>query len=197
MTTTPRLILASTSLHRRMLLGRLGLAFDALAPDVDEALREGEAPEARAGRLARAKAAAVAAQHPGAIVIGSDQVCSLASTGGTAQVLRKPGDRDTCRTQLSAMAGQMVRFDTAVAVRLDGRELLHSEPTLVQFRPVSAGQIEHYMDREPAFDCAGGFKCEGLGVTLFESIQSRDPTALVGLPLIWLCEALRTLGVRV
>src|SRR5690606_17191481 len=149
---------------------------------------EGEAPQARAERLARAKAAAIASQHPGAIVIGSDQVCSL-TAGGTAQVLRKPGDRDTCRAQLLAMAGQVVRFDTAVALRLDGRELLHSEPTLVQFRPVSAGQIEHYMDREPAFDCAGGFKCEGLGVTLFESIQSRDPTALVGLPLIWLCEA--------
>lgn len=179
-----------------MLLGRLGLPFEALGPAVDESLLEGELPEARAERLARAKAAAVAAQHPSAIVIGSDQVCSLAA-GSRVRVLRKPGDRDTCRTQLAAMSGNLARFDTAVAVRLGGRELVHGEPTDVQFRQLSAAQIEHYMDREPAFDCAGGFKCEGLGVTLFESMQTRDPTALVGLPLIWLCEALRGLGVRV
>lgn len=179
-----------------MLLERLGLPFQALAPTVDESLLQGELPEARAGRLARAKAAAVAAQHPAAIVIGSDQVASLAA-GGAARVLRKPGDRDTCRAQLAAMSGNVARFDTAVAVRLDGRELVHSEPTEVQFRQLTLAQIEHYMDREPAFDCAGGFKCEGLGVTLFESMRTRDPTALVGLPLIWLCEALRGLGVKV
>ncbi len=191
-----RLILASTSPHRRTLLERLGLPFEALGPAVDESLLEGEPPEVRAGRLARCKAAAVAAQHPSAIVIGSDQVASLAA-GGAARVLRKPGDRDNCRAQLAAMSGNVARFDTAVAVRLGARELVHSEPTLVQFRQLTGAQIEHYMDREPAFDCAGGFKCEGLGVTLFESMQTRDPTALVGLPLIWLCEALRGLGVRV
>jgi len=196
MISPPRLILASTSPHRRLLLERLGLPFEALGPAVDESLLSGEPPQARAGRLARAKAAAVAAQHPSVIVIGSDQVASLAA-GGTARILRKPGDRDTCRAQLAAMSGHVARFDTAVAVRLGDRELVHSEPTDVRFRLLTTAQIEHYMDREPAFDCAGGFKCEGLGVTLFDSMQTRDPTALVGLPLIWLCEALRGLGVRV
>jgi septum formation protein len=95
------------------------------------------------------------------------------------------------------MSGHVARFDTAVAVRLGNQELVHLEPTLVHFRQLGVEEIERYMDREPAFDCAGGFKCEGLGVTLFHSIETRDPTALVGLPLIWLCEALRRLGVRV
>lgn len=196
MTNPPRLILASTSPHRRMLLERLGLPFEALAPQVEETVLEGELPAARALRLARAKAAAVALQHPGAIVIGSDQVASL-GPAGEAKLLRKPGDRDTCRVQLTAMSGRTVSFDTAVALQLGDIVLAHTEPTHVQFRDLTAAAIEHYMDREPAFDCAGGFKCEGLGVTLFQSIGTRDPTALVGLPLIWVCEALRRLGVPV
>jgi septum formation protein len=196
MTQPHPIILASTSPHRRLLLERLGLAFTALAPAVDETLIAGEAPGARALRLAQAKARAIATQHPEAIVIGSDQVASLAAPGG-ALILRKPGNRETCRQQLGRMSGQVVSFDTAVALQLGATVLSHSEPTQVHFRELGAAQVEHYMDREPAFDCAGGFKCEGLGVTLFRSIETCDPTALVGLPLIWVCEALRKLGVRV
>jgi septum formation protein len=194
MTAMPLILLASTSPHRRALLDRLGLHFQSLAPAVPEGLLPGELPAARAARLALAKAQAVAAAHPAAIVIGSDQVASLTSPAGP-QVLRKPGDRDTCRQQLRAMSGKTAHFDTAVAVVQGNTQLLHSEPTLVHFRTLEDAAIESYMDREPSFDCAGGFKCEGLGVTLFESIESRDPTALVGLPLIWVCAALRRLGV--
>jgi len=192
MTPNPPLLLASTSPHRRALLGRLGLAFECHAPGIDEDELPGEAPPARAARLALAKARAVAAAFPGAIVIGSDQVASLG-----ASLLHKPGDRETCRRQLMAMAGQTVRFDTALAVVQDDLVLEHLDLTRVQFRQLDPAAIESYMDREPSFDCAGGFKCEGLGVTLFESIESRDPTALVGLPLIAVCAALRRLGVVV
>ena len=192
MTPNPPLLLASTSPHRRALLGRLGLAFECHAPGINEDELPGEAPPARAARLALAKARAVAAAFPRAIVIGSDQVASL-----DASLLHKPGDRETCRRQLMAMAGQTVRFDTALAVVQDDLVLEHLDLTLVQFRQLDPVAIESYMDREPSFDCAGGFKCEGLGVTLFESIESRDPTALVGLPLIAVCAALRRLGVVV
>ena len=192
MTPNPPLLLASTSPHRRALLVRLGLAFECHAPGIDEDELPGEAPPARAARLALAKARAVAAAFPRAIVIGSDQVASL-----DASLLHKPGDRETCRRQLMAMAGQTVRFDTALAVVQDDLVLEHLDLTLVQFRQLDPAAIESYMDREPSFDCAGGFKCEGLGVTLFESIESRDPTALVGLPLIAVCAALRRLGVVV
>jgi septum formation protein len=190
----PALLLASTSPHRRALLARLGLPFDCVAPAVTETTLPDEAPATRAVRLALAKARAVSSTHPGAIVIGSDQVASLAGTAGP-RLLHKPGDRATCRQQLRAMSGQTVRFDTAVAVILGGAELTHSDITQVHFRELHDAAIESYMDREPSFDCAGGFKCEGLGVTLFESIESRDPTALIGLPLIWVCGALRRLGV--
>jgi septum formation protein len=190
----PAILLASTSPHRRALLGRLGLPFGSAAPDVAETVLPGEPPELRAARLALAKARAVADSNPEAIVIGSDQVASLANPAG-AQLLHKPGDRSTCREQLRAMSGKTVRFDTAVAVVQNGVELTHTDLTLVNFRKLDDAAIESYMDREPSFDCAGGFKCEGLGVILFESIESRDPTALVGLPLIWVCAALRQLGV--
>jgi septum formation protein len=190
----PAILLASTSAHRRALLARLGLPFDCAAPSVPETLLPGELPASRAARLALAKARAVATANPAAIVIGSDQVASLAGPAGT-QILRKPGDRATCRAQLHAMSGQSVRFDTAAAVIHEDIQLTHTDLTLVTFRELDDAAIESYMDREPSFDCAGGFKCEGLGVSLFESIQSRDPTALVGLPLIWLCGALRRLGV--
>jgi septum formation protein len=190
------LILASTSPHRRSLLQRLGLPFTCVAPEVDEALVPSELPQARALRLARAKASSVARLNPGAIVIGSDQVASIGD-GPAAQILRKPGDRDTCRQQLLAMSGRAARFDTGVAIAWGARLIAHVEPTVVRFRTLPVGEIDSYMDREPSFDCAGGFKCEGLGVTLFEAIESRDPTALIGLPLIWLCAALRDSGVSV
>jgi septum formation protein len=190
------LILASTSPHRRSLLERLGLPFTCVAPAVDEGLVPGEPPQDRALRLARAKASAVALLHPHAIVIGSDQVASI-GTGSAAQILRKPGDRDTCRRQLLAMSGNAARFDTGVAVARDSGLIAHLETTLVRFRTLQVSDIDSYMDREPSFDCAGGFRCEGLGVTLFEAIESRDPTALIGLPLIWLCAAFRETGVKV
>ncbi len=194
MTANPLILLASTSPHRRALLARLALPFKTQAPDVPENELPGEAPVDRASRLALAKARAVAARHPEAIVIGSDQVASLEGPAGPL-LLHKPGDRATCRQQLLAMSGRTVRFDTAVAVIRGSAELLHIDLTQVRIRQLDQSEIESYMDREPSFDCAGGFKCEGLGVTLFESIESRDPTALVGLPLIWVCAALRRLGV--
>jgi len=190
----PAILLASTSIHRQALLARLGLPFDCEAPGVPENVLPGEAPAVRAARLALAKARAVAAAHPTAIVIGSDQVASL-QQGDETLLLRKPGDRDRCREQLRAMSGRTARFDTAAAVILGAIELVHTDTTRVNFRPLDDATIESYMDREPSFDCAGGFKCEGRGVILFESIESRDPTALIGLPLIWVCASLRQLGV--
>ncbi len=167
-----------------------------IAPEVDEAELPGEAPATRAARLSLAKAHAVAAMHPGQIVIGSDQVASL-RIGPAIALLHKPGDQMHTHTQLAEMAGRTVRFDTGVALVLGDIELTHVDLTAVQFRELTHIEIGRYIDREPAFDCAGGFKCEGLGVTLFESIETRDPTALVGLPLIWLCGALRQLGAPV
>ncbi len=190
----PVILLASTSPHRQALLARLGLPFDCLAPGVPENVLPGELPGVRAARLALAKARAVATAHPAAIVIGSDQVASLDGPTGPV-LLHKPGDRSTCHQQLRAMSGRSVRFETAAAVMHGTTLFTHTDLTQVRFRHLEDAAIESYMDREPSFDCAGGFKCEGLGVTLFESIESRDPTALVGLPLIWVCGALRQLGV--
>ena len=196
MTPAPALILASTSPHRRQLLERLRLPFTAVAPEVDEVPLPGEAPATRAARLALAKARAVAVLHPSSIVIGSDQVASV-RIGPDMVLLHKPGDRTHTHAQLADMAGRTVRFDTGVAVVMNGNELTHVDLTAVQMRELSHIDIGRYIDREPSFDCAGGFKCEGLGVTLFESVETRDPSALVGLPLIWLCGALRQLGVTV
>jgi septum formation protein len=190
------LILASTSIHRRALLERLRLPFTAIAPGVEETEIPDEAPATRAARLALAKARAVAATHPGSIVIGSDQVASL-RVGPDMLILHKPGDRTNAHSQLAEMSGRSVRFDTGAAVVLGDTELVHVDLTAVQFRQLSHMDIGRYIDREPAFDCAGGFRSEGLGVTLFESVQTRDPSALVGLPLVWLCGALRQLGVMV
>lgn len=194
----PSIILASTSAHRQVLLQRLRLPFTAAAAGIEEAVLPGERPAARALRLALAKARAVAARHPQAIVIGGDQVASLErASPGEFELLHKPGERGACHAQLRRMSGQEVRFDTAVAVIGATAELTHVDETLVRFRALTDGEIAFYMDREPSFDCAGGFKAEGLGVSLFESVRTRDPTALVGLPLVWLCGALRRLGARV
>lgn len=191
------LLLASTSPHRRVLLERLGLPFQVRSPRVDEALRAGEAPLDRSLRLAVEKACAVAAQVPGVLVIGSDQVASLGNPDGV-EVLRKPGNRERCLEQLARMSGGTARFHTSVALASpDGRVATHTDLTQVHFRELTPAEIANYVEREPSFDCAGGFKCEGLGVTLFESVESDDPTALVGLPLIGLCRLLREAGVRV
>jgi septum formation protein len=185
------LLLASTSPYRRRLLERLGLPFAVEPPQVDESHVAHEAPAARALRLAAAKAAAVAARHPGAIVIGSDQV---AACGGV--FLDKPGDARRCRDQLGLCSGREVVFHTA-AVVLRGAPAFsreHVDLTTVRFRRLGAAEIERYVRRDAPYDCAGGFRVEGLGITLFEAIEARDPTALVGLPLIWVAAALTAAG---
>lgn len=193
MTLPPLLVLASTSPYRRELLGRLGLPFETCSPGVDETPVEGESPADRALRLAIAKARAVAAEHPGALIIGSDQVASVGE-GSETQILRKPGTAGRCLEQLLSLSGRVARFDTAVAVLSPGREATHVDVTRVRFRPFTAADASRYIAHEPAFDCAGGFKCEGLGVTLMASLETSDPTGLIGLPLIWLAEALRGAG---
>jgi septum formation protein len=187
----PRLVLASTSRYRADLLRRLGLAFGTEAPGVDETPRAGESPHGRALRLARAKAAAVAARHPDAWVIGSDQVADL---GGA--ILDKPGDAARCRAQLSAESGRSVEFHTAVVLRRATPPHIaeHVDHTVVRFRHLTGDEIARYVDLDRPFDCAGGFRSEGLGATLFASMETSDPAALVGLPVIWLAGALRAAG---
>jgi septum formation protein len=187
------LILASTSTYRRMLLERLGLEFQTLAPGVDEAHRALESPRERALRLATAKAEAVAARHPEAIVIGSDQVAMCGET-----VLDKPGDAARARAQLTRLSGTTTEFLTACCVL--GRDAkffaTHVDVTRVAFRTLSAEEIERYIAREQPLDCAASIKAESLGITLLERIDSCDPTGLIGLPLIWLAETLRRAGYR-
>ncbi len=185
------LILASTSAYRRMLLERFELPFDTVRPEVPEDHIAGEIPSERALRLAVAKAEAVAARHPGAVVIGSDQVAAAGQ-----KILDKPGDATTCRSQLATLSGTDARFYTGCAVigPSGSVRLVHLDTTTVFFRSLTAKEIERYVEREKPFDCAGGFKVEALGITLFESVESKDPTALIGLPLIWLACALRRAG---
>lgn len=190
----PPLILASTSRYRRELLARLRLPFAALAPGVAEEHLGGESHVDRALRLAGEKAQAIAQQHPDAIVIGADQVAASGE-----QALDKPGDAARCRTQLALLSGGTARFHTACVVLglRAGVRLAHVDTTTVFVRTLTAPEIERYVASECPFDCAGGFKAEGLGVALFERIESQDPTALIGLPLIWLADALRCAGLPV
>jgi len=189
----PPLILASTSPYRRELLERLGLPFTVESPGVDEADLPGEPPGERALRLAAAKAEAVALRHPGAVVIGSDQV---AAAGGV--ILDKPGTAERACQQLRHLSGGLARFHTACAVRWhnSGFSVNHLETVTVSVRDLSEDEIRNYVDREQPLNCAGSFKSEGLGIALFSRIESDDPTALVGLPLIWLAGALRQAGYR-
>ncbi len=186
-----RLVLASTSAYRRALLGRLGLPFDCAAPDVDEAPLPGEAPAATARRLAQAKAAAVAPRFPDALIIGSDQVASL----GTLR-LEKPGNHANAVRQLQALSAQTAQFDTAVCL-LDtahSRHWTRLVPCRVTFRALDTQLIEAYLQREQPYDCAGSAKSEGLGIALIERMETDDPTALIGLPLIALTELLAAAG---
>lgn len=187
----PELILASTSPYRRSLLERLGIPFAAMPPRTPEDTIAGELPTDRALRLAVAKAQAVASHRPDAVVIGSDQVAAVGS-----KILDKPGDAARCRAQLATASGSSARFHTACAVIAPqaGIRMVHIDTTTVFFRSLSDQEIERYVERERPFDCAGGFRAEGLGISLFESIESRDPTALIGLPLIWVTCALRRAG---
>jgi septum formation protein len=187
------IILGSTSPYRRELLQRLGMAFECVAPEVDETPQPDETPPALALRLALAKARAVANLHPNAVVIGSDQVADL-----DGQPLGKPGNHTRARAQLQTMRGQTVVFQTAVAVvcRATGFERAALAPVVVKFRELTDNEIEAYLLREMPYDCAGSAKSEGLGITLLDSIDSDDPTALIGLPLIRTCAMLRAAGVR-
>lgn len=189
----PRLVLGSTSRYRRELLARLRLPFDCAAPAVDEAALPDEAPAATAVRLARAKAEAVASLHADAIVIGSDQVADL-----DGRPLGKPGNHERALAQLRAMRGREVLFHTAVAVRRPATG--YADEALATVR-VRFGQhddalLEHYLRLEEPYDCAGSAKCETLGIALLGAIDSDDPTALVGLPLIHTCALLRAAGLE-
>lgn len=182
-------VLASTSRYRRALLERLLTEFSCRSPDVDETPQPQEPPRELAERLARLKAESAAGES--VIVIGSDQVAAVDN-----RVLSKPGALEPAIAQLTACSGRRVVFYTAVCVIGPGgtTQRTHVDVTTVVFRQLSAAEIRRYLEREQPFDCAGSFKAEGLGVALMERIENQDPTAIQGLPLIWLADALRSLG---
>ncbi len=185
------LILASTSPYRKSLLQRLQIPFRTLAPEVDESALADETPTELVARLALAKARALSGTHPAALVIGSDQVATL-----DGQIMGKPGHHQAAVTQLRACSGREVRFHTGLAVVCEttGFQQVHVEPFTVQFRELSSSAIENYLQREQPYDCAGSFKCEGLGIALFSGLSGNDPTALEGLPLISLVKMLECAG---
>ncbi len=189
-----RIVLASTSPYRRALLQRLRLPFEVVAPRVDEAALPGEAPLATARRLARAKAEDVAARAGNALVIGSDQVADVAGVA-----LSKPGTHDAALEQLERMQGRTVVFHTALALvdAARGTARVDSVPTVVRFRHLPRAALDAYLRAEAPYDCAGAAKIEGLGIALVEAVESDDPTALIGLPLIRLVAMLEQFGVRV
>ena len=191
---TRTLVLGSTSRYRRALLERLGLPFLMDPPDLDEAALPRETPAQTALRLAEAKARAVAARHPDALVIGSDQVADCAG-----QAVGKPGTRDAAAAQLRALSGRTVVFHTGLALvdAASGRCRTALVDVASTFRTLAAAEIDAYLDRETPYDCAGSVKSEGLGIALFDRIASDDPTALIGLPLIALCRLLREEGVAI
>jgi septum formation protein len=187
----PPLILASTSRYRRELLARLRLPFECAAPGVDETALTAESHLDRAVRLALAKAAAVAARRPGSTVIGSDQVGMC-----KGEPLDKPGDALRAHAQLQRLSAAAATFYTAVTVvpADHSASLQFVDTTTVYFRALSDAEIERYIAADRPFDCAGGFRCEGLGISLFSRVVSEDPSGLVGLPLIAVARALRQLG---
>jgi septum formation protein len=194
----PGIILASSSAYRRALLSRLRLPFEAISPDIDETPLAGEAPDATALRLAREKAAAIARLHPGSLVIGSDQVATLDGIQ-----IGKPGDHARALAQLQLMRGRRVVFHTALCLldsRLDPAApaalQLENVQTLVTFRDLPDAELDAYLRIEQPYDCAGSAKNEGLGIALLARIDSSDPTALTGLPLVALSGMLRRAGVR-
>jgi len=189
----PSLILASTSRYRRELLERLRLPFEVFAPDVDETPMAGEQPQQLACRLAMAKARAVAARYPQAVVIGSDQVADL-----DGQSLGKPLVHDVAVQQLQRMQGRQVVFQTAVAVVRNDRKFAQMDLAQVKvvFRTLTDAEIDAYLRAEQPYDCAGSAKSEGLGIALLDAIDNDDPTALVGLPLIRTCQMLRAAGMQ-
>jgi len=190
----PTIILASTSPFRRELLGRLQLPFQAVAPDTDESPLPDEHPTATAERLSVAKARAVADRFPGALIIGSDQMAMCEGVH-----LDKPMTHVVAVEQLRQVSGRSVTFHSAVVLLNARSGRIHSRlvPTTVKFRRLDEAEVGRYLRREPAYDCAGSAKAEGLGISLIESIVSDDPTALIGLPLIALCSMLREEGLLI
>jgi len=189
-----QLVLASTSPYRRELLGRLGLPFEVANPQTDETPLPGETPTATALRLSEAKARAVALQYPDALIIGSDQVAVM-----DGRVFGKPGTHARAVEQLRTLSGKTVNFFTGLCVlnTKTGEAEVRGIPTLVGFRNLDDAEIENYLRREPAYNCAGSAKSEGLGIALLSRIHGDDPNALVGLPLIALCDLLRRHGMDV
>jgi septum formation protein len=192
--TARRLVLGSTSRYRAELLRRLGLDFESQAPGTEETERAGEAPAVRAMRLATAKATDAGAGLPDALIIGSDQVAEL-----DGLLLEKPGSAERAYDQLTACSGRSVHFHTALCVfdTGNGQTRTHLDHTRVHFRRLQEAEIRRYIEHEQPLDCAGSFKCEGMGISLFERIENNDPTALIGLPLIALAQLLRDAGVNV
>ncbi len=189
-----RLVLASTSRYRRMLLERLGLGFEAVAPHADETPLAGEAPAATAFRLAAAKARSVAEAHPDALIIGSDQVADC-----QGQPIGKPGNHENAVAQLRALSGRTVVFHTGLALLDAATGICQTALIDVRstYRHLTSDEIESYLRREQPYDCAGSVRSESLGIALFERIESDDPTALIGLPLIQLARMLQAAGVIV
>lgn len=182
------LILASSSSYRKSLLKRLGVTFEAVAPDIDEARLPGESPEAMVRRLSEAKARALAEQFPQHIIIGSDQVATLGD-----DILTKPGNYDNAFQQLKLQSGKQVRFLTGLALldSASGKCEVDVVPTDVVFRELDDDEISSYLRRDEPYQCAGSFRSEGLGIALFDAVHNTDPSALIGLPLIRLCQMLR------
>lgn len=190
-TTNPALILASTSRYRAELLGRLGLPFTQHAPGTEEDERDGESPRHRAARLALAKARDLSKLYPDQWVIGSDQVAYCGR-----RILHKPGTADNAVSQLERLSGRKAGFATAIALvhGASATEFQSLDMTQVRFRKLGQREIRAYVARDTPLDCAGSFRCESLGIALFQRIESKDPTALIGLPLIVTAKLLRQAG---
>ena len=180
------LILASSSRYRAQLLQRLKIPFTAKSPNLDETALDSELPEDLALRLAKEKANKIHKIHRKAVIIGSDQVCAYEGS-----ILGKPLTEDQARKQLQSFSDNCINFFTAICVLTAKEHFQHIDKTTVHFRKLSDDEIDRYIEIEQPLDCAGAFKVEGMGISLFKSIQSEDPTALVGLPMIKLSEFLR------
>lgn len=187
-----KLVLGSSSPFRRELLGRLGLEFECFSPDIDESRLAGETPDELVKRLSEAKARAVATHYPHAMIIGSDQVAVI-----DHEILGKPGSHDKAREQLTRLSGRTVTFLTGLCLYNSAADRVQLDiiPFRVDFRDLTSDQIEHYLHKEAPYNCAGSFKSEALGITLFERMEGDDPTALIGLPLIRLTDMLAEEGV--
>ena len=188
-----KLILASSSKYRKMLLNRFGIPFDCLAPEIDETVLPQESPHELVARLASQKSEIVCRQYPQAVVIGSDQLAVF-----EGQIIGKPGTYRAALKQLKSFSGKVVEFLTSVSVQSleSGFREQHTDCTLVWFRSLQHEEIERYLEQEKPFDCAGAFKAESLGIVLFDRISSEDPTALIGLPLISVAAMLRRAGLQ-